>query len=810
MSEDRLDKALEAMKGESVNDKELFEAHDRIWEKLGISGVSLCTEFQDQFRAYMDGQIEGNRRLLLEDHLSRCAQCRAKLAEQRGGRQASVIPMRRAARWPRWGTWAAIAAMVLAGLFLGRASIDTLLAQGPRATVTSIQGNLYLIPEGQLKAGSTIEEGEVVRTGPGSRAVLRLADGSRVDVNERTELSIHATWSGKVITLNRGDVILQAAKQRLGHLQVQTRDSLASVKGTVFAVSAGLSGSLVSVIEGSVAVTQSGTETLLRPGEQAASNPALASSVKQAISWSPDAETYLGILASLVKIEKQVAGLSTPLLTQSRLIQYLPPNTVVFGALPNPGDTISQVMGLVEQQSAENPAFGQWWNSNSGQDLKQLLYRVQNVTPLLGNEIVFGLSSGTTGINDKPLMIFAEIQPGKRNELATALSALGNQPGHVAPIYHLTDTLMVISDSQTHLQWLLANLGQGTGTLFASEIAAQYQHGIGWLLGMDMDSIFGNTGNEFLKAQHVKHLFLERRDAQAAEENSMTITFKGPRMGLASFLANSGSGGAAEYISSDAIAAIYASTLEPHQMFEEMTSLLSRLDPTAKSNLANAEAMLGVNFAKDFAASLGNESAFGMESFSTSGPVWTMAAQAHSASNLEAFIRKLVDTCNAEMVRQGKEPGVSISKEVVDGRTWNTIKFSQAPIAFTWTYDRGYIVGGSDRGVAMRAIANRNGGSSLIWSAAFQQQLPGSAGLHPAGFAWLNTKGAFQGLAALIPNPTIQKLVTERDPILVVFNATSEQIRAVSRTRISGLIMDLMLLQGAGQARVAASQQVIR
>ena len=129
------------------------------------------------------------------------------------------------------------------------------------------------------------------------------------------------------------------------------------------------------------------------------------------------------------------------------------------------------------------------------------------------------------------------------------------------------------------------------------------------------------------------------------------------------------------------------------------------------------------------------------------------------------------------------------------------MKFSSAPLTIVWTYDRGYMVAGSDRGVALRAIATRNGGSPLVWSQEFQQQLSGSAGLHPSGFAWLNTKGAFQGFAALLPNPALRNLLAERDPILVVFSATTEQIRAVSRTRLSGLIMDMMLLQGSGPVR---------
>ena len=144
-------------------------------------------------------------------------------------------------------------------LYLGRDTLDAWMAPGgPRATVVSASGGLYRLPGGALEAGAAIGEKERIRTGPGAHAVLRLADGSTVDVNERTELFVTAAWSGQAIHLQRGDVIVQAAKQRRGHLRVLTRDSIASVKGTVFAVSAGMGGSVVSVVEGSVAVNQPG------------------------------------------------------------------------------------------------------------------------------------------------------------------------------------------------------------------------------------------------------------------------------------------------------------------------------------------------------------------------------------------------------------------------------------------------------------------------------------------------------------------------------------------------------------------------
>ena len=807
MSEDRLDKALEAMKNESASAEELAGAHDRVWEKLTNPGEALCAEFQMQFADYLDGRLDSNRRLLVEDHLVRCSNCRAALASQKGERPAPIVPMRRAARWPRWGKWAAAAAVLIGVLYFGSSYFDTLIALGgPRATVASVSGKLYRIPQGMLEPGAKIGESEAVRTGPGSRAVLKLADGSLVEVNEHTELSVHAAWSGRVVNLERGDIIIQAAKQRHGYLRVQTRDSQASVKGTIFAVSSGLNGTLVSVVQGSVAVSQLGTETVLSPGQQAASNPALIGSVEEAVSWSPDAETYLGILASLGHIEKQIAALPSPALrTQSRLLPYMPPNIVIYGAMPNIGDTITQALGFADQQSAQNPAFGQWWNSNAGKSLKQLFARMESLTRMFGDEIVFGYSQGVPGSTEKFPAILAEVPQNRQADLKAALDSLAGEMGPSGLPYHLTDTLFVLSDSPKHLQLLLDNLGQGAVTPFTQEIAARYQHGAGWLLAMDIESILaqagapGSAGSSFVGANQTKHLILERRDAQGAEENEMTLTFKGPRMGLASFLANSGSSGAMEYLPADVIAAGYVSTREPKQMFEEILALTTRSDPSAADRLAQVESALGVSFANDLAGSIGTESAFGIESISTSGPVWVMAALVNNPETLDNSIHRLVDAWNAERAREGQTQRIVFEQETTNGRTWTSIKFSAAPLSIVWTYDRGYMVAGSDRAVALRSIATRNGGAPLVWSQEFQQQLSGSAGLHPSGFAWLNTKGAFQTYAALIPNPALRNLIMERDPILVVFNASEEQIRAVSRTRLSGLIMDMMLLQSLGK-----------
>ncbi len=803
MSEDRLEKALEAMKSESVNPDELAGTRARVWERLKLHGTAACAEFQPGFREYLDGRLAGNRRLLMEDHLSRCPQCRTQLSVLKGDQKVIAMPQRRVSWWPRWGTWAAAAALVLAALYLGRDRIDTLLAPaGARATVASLSGGLYRLPEGVLQTGGTVGEGEVIRTGPGARAMLRLADDSLVEVNERTELFLRSAWSGQAVHLQRGDIIVQAAKQRRGHLRVLTRDAVASVKGTVFAVSTGLGGTVVSVVEGEVAVTRPGGEIVLNAGEQTATNPVFAQSVQEAVSWSPEADTHIALLESIAKVERQLTALPTSMLrTQSRLLSQMPANFDVYGAFPNLGATIGQAMFLFEQQSADNPVFREWWNSSTGLELKQLVNRIQAVTPLLGDEIVFGFSSGA-----KVPMLLAEVQPGKRAELAGALDTLRSQAGDVPFTYSLSDTLLVASDSQEHLQWLLGHLGEGAATPFAAAIAARYQRGAGWLLAMDIESASASAAidpaDTITGVQQMKYLFLERRPVQGVEENEVTLAFKGPRMGMASWLADSGSGGAAEYLSSDAVFAAYVSTREPRQLFEELTAQLAKADPSSKQDLAEAEARLGINFASDLAAAFGTESAFGLEGLSVTGPVWVMAVLVNDPGTLDISIRKLVDVFNAELGPEDQAKRITIEQETADGRIWTTMRSGLAFLTVTWTYDRGYLVAASDRAAAMRAIATRNGGLPLVVSSAFLQQLPSSAGLHPSGFAWLNTKGAFQGFAAMAPSPILQKLLAERDPILVVYNGTIEQIHAASRTQLSGLIVDMMLLESLSRARI--------
>jgi hypothetical protein len=196
MPEDRLERILNEMRDENVPAEEIAAAQARVWDRIADSKPALCAEFRADFEAYSEGRLDQQRRLLLEDHLSRCTGCRTSLAESQGKRPALVAPMARRRALPAWSRWAIAAGLAACAFYVGRDRIDTALApSGPRATVAAVTGSLYGFPQGVMAAGSPLSDGEVVRTARGARAVLRLADGSSLEMNERTELSVQAAWS---------------------------------------------------------------------------------------------------------------------------------------------------------------------------------------------------------------------------------------------------------------------------------------------------------------------------------------------------------------------------------------------------------------------------------------------------------------------------------------------------------------------------------------------------------------------------------------------------------------------------------------
>ena len=157
--------------------------------------------------------------------------------------------------------WAMAASLALAatGLFVYRTYWQ--IPPGVRAEVKSIDGSASLITDKGdrlLAAGAELKEGDELRTSGGSHAVLRLADGSTVEMNERSAVSVGARGRNMTVDLDHGAVIVRAAHRTAGHLYVKTDDCSVAVTGTVFSVNSGIKGSRVAVLQGAVEVAHAG------------------------------------------------------------------------------------------------------------------------------------------------------------------------------------------------------------------------------------------------------------------------------------------------------------------------------------------------------------------------------------------------------------------------------------------------------------------------------------------------------------------------------------------------------------------------
>ncbi len=818
MNDERFDQLLDELHNETAPATGIDAARECVRERLE---TPVCAEFRSEFTGYLAGTLLESRRLLIQDHLGRCAACRRSLAVANGESPAKLLPMP-ASRWSgRLGQYsriAAAAAVAAVGLYAGRERIDSALApSGPRATVEAVDGQLIALSTGRaLARGASLNEGDAVRTTNGSHATLRLRDGSAVEMNERSELLVRAAWSGQRIHLERGDTIVQAARQRRGRLQLTTRDTTSSVKGTVFAVSTGVAGSVVSVVEGAVEVAQGGgADKLVKPGQQVYTSEAYAGGgVRDAVSWSPNAEKYYALLAEFATLEKEISAIMSPSLrTKSTLLPRMLPNTIVYVAIPNTDGAIDRSLRLVENRTRDNATLKEWWDSNK--EIQEILKRLQAASVLLGDEIVFMLAPDPANAKNQLPLIVAEAKAGRKAGLQDAMGKIvGGAPGGAA--YTVNGALLLMSATPVDIARLQPLLGKGAASPFAAEIAQRYSRGAGWIWAVDTTQILASQTSssdrsmiDALGLGQVKYFVLEQRGMGGRDDNEISANFQGARQGVASWLATPGAFGSPEYVSPNSILAVAAATRNPRQAFDELIASISRVQPGVTTHLREFEQLTGVNLSADIASAIGTDFSVSMETVAVPMPGWTGAVEVYSPAALDRVAQRFVDAANSKMSAADLATHkLAISKETVSGRVWNSVTDAAKTQTLHWTYDGGYIVFGPDRAILTRAIATRVSGTPLVRSARFREMQPATPSVHNSGFLWLNTRGALDSLltasGASAP-AALRNLASNRDPVLIILNGETERIAAFSRTRLTSLLIDMMLTTSAGHTGSPAS-----
>ena len=390
--EELLNNALAALKTDEPSSVEISIAAKRVAIRLGVDhsdalvsepamdAIDGCDDVQKLIDAYRARTLSTARSVLVEAHLRDCRACLRvyRSGSGNGAVNWSAPQADRSFVWPaRTVGWALASsfALLVCTLFVYKAYWQ--VPPGVRAEVQSVDGAVYRVSENgdrQVAPGDKLREGDRLRTAGGAHAMLRLADGSNVELNERGDLAVGARGHNMTISLDNGAVIVQAAKRTSGHLYVTTPDCQVAVTGTVFSVNSGIKGSRVAVLQGTVQVAHAGVDSWLHAGEQVATSDNLSPApFEQQIAWSHDREKYLPLLAAFAAVEHKIGQIPFPQPRYtSDLLDRIPANTLFYASIPNLGDFLSEANTIFHDQMKQSPELQQWWDRGPGRNSEEL------------------------------------------------------------------------------------------------------------------------------------------------------------------------------------------------------------------------------------------------------------------------------------------------------------------------------------------------------------------------------------------------------------------------------------------------------
>ncbi len=839
-----LEQAIQAIRDEAIEPAAAEQAATRVWDRIrqetsppAVETIRDCAGYRALIPAMVEGRLPEARALLVEDHTHECPACRKALEAARSGK---VLPFRPArpkperswwtASW-RWGLAAAgVAALTLGALY----AVNRFTTPSGPAIVQSADGALYRLASeasAPLLAGAAIEERQVVRAADGADAVLRLPDGSLVEMRERTELSLAYRRGGTTIRLERGSIIVQAAKQGPRRLYVATDDCLVTVTGTIFSVSRGVKGSRVAVIEGEVKVAQGSSTSVVRAGEQVATSPALAPhAVQDEISWSRNRDNYFSLLRELTTLRQKLEAAPGPGLRYStKLLDLAPEGTVAYAGIPNLGPTLAEARRLIEDQARQSPILRQWWDekmkaAGGEAQFDEMFSRLRSFSEYLGPEIAVAVVP-KAGKDMAPVALGELAKPGFRAFLESEIARLtpkGGQPpirivDNPAQLAGITGQglvvfirgeIVAISPEAAPL----ARLGPGAfaKSAFYARIAEAYRGGVTWVVAADLETVMARAaaqpkpkstrqGLRFTGIDEVRYLIAVRKETAGKAENRATLAFAGPRHGMAAWLSPPAPMRAVELISPDASFAAAFLIKSPSLLVDELVAMIAVGRPNFERELAAVETLVGVNVRQDLIRPLGGEIALALDGPLLPQPSWKLVVEVNDPVRFQQALEKLLATVG-QYAPQGAP---RLEKQQAGGRTYYALRGLQQAPEIHYVFTGGYLLAAPSRALLDRAIQNRESGYILSRSAKFTALLPRDSHTNFSGMVYHAlgdlvaplAKG-MKGVQGLTPEQqkAIEGVAAGATPSLILLYGENDRIELAGTGGLFGFNWEKMLV----------------
>jgi hypothetical protein len=547
---------------------------------------------------------------------------------------------------------------------------------------------------------------------------------------------------------------------------------------------------------------------------------------------SPDAELsaelkkYPGLLEEFGRLlDKLRQDVPSPApRSESHLLPLLPESTVVYGAAPNYGDTVSHSLAVLGKELQDSPVLKSRWTTGtfatSAPKLETALEKISQLYEYLGNETVLSVASSKETLTFLPvqkssalitpktpgILLVAEVRkpgldvflrrwlaestdakskPGVRifnpEELATAKDSPPSdqqpvvlvRPDYVAAAFDLS-TLRSFNDRVKSPNTAFAS------SAFGQRVSSAYSGGITILAAADLHTLIQkiplptkDNQQTFERSGFADLDYVEwrRGSVDGQEASNGQLTFSAPRHGAAAWLASPGPLGSMDFVSPKANYAMAMRLTSFSQILDDVQAIAGPANANSFAAIAGGEKALSLSLKQDLLDLLGEDLTLEMDHSIPPPAAWRVIVKVKDTEHFQKTLNTLLTV--AHMAAQPAENS---------GVKYNTIHIpGQNPMDIAYAFADNYLVVASNADGLLEALHLHGSPDSLVKSAKYLASLPKASPADASAVLYQNA-GNLTALEAVSPqfSAFLKQRVGETSPSVVRVYAEPTVIRETS------------------------------